>query len=1145
MLLLCSFPAASLLSCGAGVAPGPDTPETKGQPETGTESAKGTETSSGSETETGPSQDPVESGKPDLLKLNLLKQAWNVPAKGLRFFWRVPELEENTVQQAYRIVVGENPDAVAGGSYVYDSGWVESPESSGVTPAGLDAVLQDGHAYVWSVAVRTPSGKQSSFADPYPFVTAKPRSEYPTVWASRTIQDGSMFVNSEKLTDITLEAEFSITSSALGFLFRSPDDNHFYMWQFMVTNGVAMFNPHVFRDGQYVGNAPIDRVTVPSEVSFDIGDTIHVKIEVYGQTVTTFLTDEHDDYVQIDSRDMSDYGFSCGTFGFRTGGSESGIIHSIEVYSPVPDKGECLVYSSDFSDGVSRFPGCKASESGLTVPRALSKGSRLTGELNLGPEEETGVSLSLSPDSHAFFRREFSVTRDELSGLRAAVLEITASSPESARQHVYQVYCNGTCLGVGPAREGKDPDGNNVLYLDAFDLKPCLTAGTNVVSVLCCAPSGQQLYASLTLYDASGTGTERFSSADADGWKTLAADPVFRPSQSIGTGYYRAMAQNLDATVYPFGFSEAGFSGEGWLASSKAGDLKKAYTLLPCTTSPVQRLEQPSDSVTVTRVGSDYVIDLGQEIIGSFGLSVSVPESCEISLYFGERLNTDGTVMYRMNTGNVYTENWKLKAGQQDLENFDLLCFRYVQISGCPVAVTKDMVRGIAIRSAFEDEASSLSSDSTLLLKLWDLSKATAKYTTQNLFVDSQTRERTAYEGDALINQLVNAAYSDDFTVARFSLEYLLDHRTWPAEYVLFMPIIANDLYMRTGDLAAIRDLYPALAARQFTDRFDPAHQLIRMAVKPSSSTDSILVDWPAAERFGYDMDVVYNTAFNALAVASYRALSSLAEALGMTRESIDYSNLADALKEGLIDRLYDETSGVFYDGLKADGTRSEHAGQHATSFALYAGVYRDAAMRDAMAASIAGTGRIQGSVYGAFFLLEGLYKSGHGDVADRLLLSEDPSDTHTWAYMLSRLGVTLSAEAWSDSAKSNLSLSHPWGATPAIAIVNGIFGIRPTAPGFASAEIRLQPGDLTQGQLVSPTIRGPIGVDFTVRDSAWTVSASIPSNMETVLMIPWNAEAPRVILDGTPVSAEVRDGFLCLDLPCGFHTVVCPAPQP
>ena len=67
-----------------------------------------------------------------------------------------------------------------------------------------------------------------------------------------------------------------------------------------------------------------------------------------------------------------------------------------------------------------------------------------------------------------------------------------------------------------------------------------------------------------------------------------------------------------------------------------------------------------------------------------------------------------------------------------------------------------------------------------------------------------------------------------------------------------------------------------------------------------------------------------------------------------------------------------------------------------------------------------------------------------------------------------------MSTEAWSLRRK-NMTFSHAWGSSPASQIVRGMFGIKPTAPGFSQFEVKVQPGGLTEGAVEIPTVKGTI----------------------------------------------------------------------
>ena len=142
-------------------------------------------------------------------------------------------------------------------------------------------------------------------------------------------------------------------------------------------------------------------------------------------------------------------------------------------------------------------------------------------------------------------------------------------------------------------------------------------------------------------------------------------------------------------------------------------------------------------------------------------------------------------------------------------------------------------------------------------------------------------------------------------------------------------------------------------------------------------------------------------------------------------------------------------------------------------------------------------------SVYGSYFLLDGLYKSGHGKIANRLMLSEDASEgARTWAYMLDTLGATVTTEAWNRTNKPNMTYSHPWGAAPAHMIATGIFGITPTSPGYATFDIRpILPEGLTQATYTLSTVRGKITVGFDAKASVYHIT--VPFNTTATLHLP------------------------------------------
>lgn len=1078
-----------------------------------------------------PPKPPVEgsddsAGKPTDLRINLLSEPFAVDRSNLRFSWVMNDPDQNEKQTAYRIVVAQTAAKMEAKEYVYDSEWVESSASTGVEAEGLSSKLKDNTLYYWSVATRDASGAEVS-ADAKPFSTAVGSGWAATegIWAGKAQGVGEEEELATEWTDYAMEIEFSIDASAVGFIFRAKDAKNFYMWQFKTDGNKAYLNPHVFKDGKFVNNSSIAKIELPSSVAFGVGEIVHARMECDGDTVITSIKNG-EDYVVVDERDMSEYGFDEGTVGVRTGGSEYGKVYSMEIHHL--DGG--LLYRSDFAGGQNPFSKCTITDDALVVSKALSTGDFLD------RDAAKDFASNKSSDCFVFLRTELGLTDAQLAKLDKALLSVTATSPETTRQFVYNMYVNGTIVGVGPSRYGKTPAGKTELYYNTYDVTALLKAGDNCLSAINYTMSGRAFLSQLTLYYTDGTSEVVSNSArDAEQWTSMSADDVFGKDNSIGTNYYLAHANNINSALYPYGFAEVGFDDAAWNGVFVGEPIHAGMALVPSQTDNVSRFES-TEKVTVKKLDNgDYVIDLGGEIIGGIRFTATLPADATLKVYYGEQLGEDGTVKYKMMTTNVYEETWSLVAGKQTIETIDMLAYRYVQISGCPVEITSDMVKGLEIRAPFRADASDFTSDNRLLNDLYDLMKRTIKMTTQDLFVDSQSRERLAYEGDLIINLLAAYAFGNDYSIGRFSAEYLYTNRTWPAEYYLFAAQFALEDYMVTGDLASLEEFYNVIKSRVYTEHLNADIGLLTSGTSQGpSAQNAVLIDWPLAERDGYDSSVTYNTVLNAVAVGTYEALAKIATATGNDKEAETFEELADSIRSTMIVSLYNEETGLFSDGLNAEGVPSKHSAQHATAYALAFGIYKNQAMADAMAAAIAEQGEIRMSVYGSYFLLKGLYESGNGDVANALMLDENTEEgARTWAYMMYVMNATITTEAWNSAIKNNMTLSHAWGAAPAYAITRGIFGIKPTTAGYATFDVRFQTKGIGKASIAVPTIKGEIDASFDSTGTAYTASVTVPANTEATVYLP-AAEGATVTVNGETVQGSYRNGFISVKVGSG-----------
>lgn len=731
-----------------------------------------------------------------------------------------------------------------------------------------------------------------------------------------------------------------------------------------------------------------------------------------------------------------------------------------------------------------------------------------------------------------FFRTQF---EGDYTRVEKALLSITALSPEETRQYVYNAYLNGVYIGSGPAQL----KGDQINY-NTYDVTQYLQQ-KNVFGIVGYSSTQQALLCQLTFFYTDGSKEIIFNSgANKDKWRVLDGNRAYgKNEKEIGTSYYIAHAENIDAREYPHGWLNLNYDDSQWNPpiTVKVFNKDKLYAY---ETENMQKY-YIIPKLLQYKGNGHYFVDLGKEIIGGIQI-YALGYDCEpatITLHCGEELDKIGNVKYQMRTGNVYEETWTLNNGVQKYENVGMKTFRYVDIYLKNALILPEGIKGVELRQPFDTDKSYFDSSSKLLNNIYNLTKYTIKSTNQNLYVDSQSRERKAYEGDVWINMVASYAFQDNYTLARVSNEYLENERTWPAEYPMYAILSAWQDYLYTGNKDSLLENYDNLKRNMDGVIIDSKCGL----VKNNYGDDGFnrpLVDWPEIERDDYKYDEAeYNTVVNAMASYSYGILAKIANTLNNRVDEVKFLEFSDQIKKSMIEYLYTDSLGAFCDGLTKTYHKIDHHAQHATAYALYAGIYENIAMRDQLIAYIKKTGQIKMSVFGAYFLLQGLYDNDAGVYATHLLLSN--KSTHTWAYMLKENNATITTEAWSIDIKDNMTYSHPWGAAPAALIVQGIFGIKPEKPGFDEFRIKLQPGNLQRASLKIPTIKGEISCSYQRNKNMMlkVIEVVVPSNSKAKIMIPFNElQDNHITINDQDVILWYENNYICTYLESGSHVI-------
>ncbi len=541
-----------------------------------------------------------------------------------------------------------------------------------------------------------------------------------------------------------------------------------------------------------------------------------------------------------------------------------------------------------------------------------------------------------------------------------------------------------------------------------------------------------------------------------------------------------------------------------------------AQPLVPLTTTPIPPVH------TELR-GNVCFVDFGQAFYGNLELSLPPGLTKKITVRLGEKLAANGTID-RKPPGSVNFRSVDLMpdpAGgtvrlaippkkfhlgaasvKMPVEIGEVTPFRYAEIEGAPANLRTDAIRQLAVYAPFNDDAAAFSSSDDTLNAVWALCKHTMKATTAfGVYIDGE-RERIPYEGDVYINLLSHYAVDLDPRVARATFAHLLRKPTWPTEWSLHMPIVAEADYEATGDPVLARTHFDAIKAKLLMSKAGP-DGLLRA---------SAIVDWPAAERDGYNDGVVdpkqkkqvgpeVNTVANAFYYRALRATARLASAIGKHAEARELGAKADAVHAAFNAAFFDAARGIYIDGVGA-----AHASLHANMFPLAFDLV-PTERRAGVAAFVESRG-MACSVYGAQYLLDALYLNGNSDTALSLMTNRGPRG---WWHMIES-GSTMTWEAWNAQAKPNLTWNHAWGAAPGNIIARHVLGVRPLEPGYTRILIAPQPGSLHWMKGKVPTPRGPVSV-------AWNADAT-----RLEFEVPAGATA-RVVLPGATTSQDFSAG--------------------
>jgi hypothetical protein len=566
-----------------------------------------------------------------------------------------------------------------------------------------------------------------------------------------------------------------------------------------------------------------------------------------------------------------------------------------------------------------------------------------------------------------------------------------------------------------------------------------------------------------------------------------------------------------------------------------------------------------SSAKKINLPNGNILYDFEKDFFGKLRVDISMLSSGDTAvIYIGEKLDESGKIdrkpggnirfyryMVTKNTADILflpnvpdKKNTSGNAIRLPISMGIVAPFRYAEIEKSPSAGKINLSREY-FHYRFNEQASSFQSNDKALNAIWDLCKHTIKATSfMGLYIDGD-RERIPYEADALINQLSHYALDTEYSLARNTFEHLMLHPTWPTEWHLQMHQIAWYDYLYSGNTALIKKHYDLLKLKTL-EAFEQPNGLISTTAKPQrkSFLDAIhyvtfdnkqslrdITDWPqrgnkvaGPEYIGESDQFVfcdYNSIINAYYYQSLKLMKKFAEITNHQDDVKYYDQKVKNLFQNYNNQFVDAST-----GLMKDGDTTLHSSFHANFFALCFGLVKEE--NKERVKEFIKSKDMACSVYGSQFFMDALYNEGMGDYALQMLTKKDERG---WYHMI-EVGAGMTMEAWDLKFKPNLDWNHAWGAAPSNLIAFRLMGIQPSSPGFTTASIKPEMGNLTLAEIRVPTALGTVYEKITQDEKHYQVDLELPPGMKAQVELPaFQEDIQKLKITGTTVSPALKNG--------------------
>jgi alpha-L-rhamnosidase len=754
-----------------------------------------------------------------------------------------------------------------------------------------------------------------------------------------------------------------------------------------------------------------------------------------------------------------------------------------------------------------------------------------------GWEEDPSKSMP-SP----YLRTEFMVKKK----VQQARLYITS-------QGLYQVHINGRRIGDAEFTPGWTSYDTRLQY-QTFDVTENLISAQNAIGIVLGDGWfrgnlgwvdnrnhwGSRLSALAELRITYADGSTEVIGTD-QGWKA-STGPILESDIYNGEVY--------DANLELTGWDQAGYDDSDWTGVTT---LQVPYEILIAPEGPPVRVVDEIDPVSVERIGEDWRIDMGQNMVGWIRIRAKGSGGDVITLRHAEVLDKEGNMYYENLRLARATNTYTLKGGGEEVfePHFTFQGFRYVQISGYPGELTVDMVTGRVIHSDMEPAGTFTCSD-TLINQLqhnivWGL---------KGNFLDvptdcPQRDERLGWTGDA---QVFAPTACFNMQAATFYTKWLKDVAADQEEDGR-IPNVVPDM-LNSGGATGWADagvVIPWVVYLTYGDLkiLETQYESMKLWIKymeTRAGEDFIWQepDWHWGDWLSYDASQSdYMGAYTTkdLIATAYYSYSSMlvaktAALLGKDSDAQYYKELSEKVKNAFDQEF-----------VTPNGRLVSHT-QTAYTLALAFNLLDEqtaAKSAEHLARDVKQFGHITTGFLGTPLISLTLTDIGHNDLAYMLLnRKEYPS----WLYPVT-MGATTIWERW-DGQKPDSTFQTPgmnsfnhyaYGAIGQW-LYQGVagIGIDESKPGYKHILIHPRPGGgLTSARATHESMYGTIVSGWELSEDNLDMKVQVPVNSSATIHIPGapgNIEVNGVTLSGSDFEFREEDGETRLETGSGNYRI-------